>query len=197
MGIGVYFSISSLIILSILTYIFFSKKRVDNLETKIYAIILVAILCDSIFAWLLQVIAYQHVFNSFTLTLISIINRLDFISLIIYSTCLFLYTIVITKNPTRNKIKNIKNILIMIDIIAAIISMALNIRVINESDNYSITGGAAIITFIICGTYIMLSIFYVLRNIKNADKRYIPIIMTVFIIALLLITYLVNPYSIQ
>ena len=36
MGIGVYFSISSFIIIATLTYIFYSKKRIDNLETKIY-----------------------------------------------------------------------------------------------------------------------------------------------------------------
>ena len=36
MGIGVYFSISAFIIITILTYIYYSKKRVDNVETKIY-----------------------------------------------------------------------------------------------------------------------------------------------------------------
>ena len=36
MGIGVYFSTSSFIIITILTYIFYSKRRVENVETKIY-----------------------------------------------------------------------------------------------------------------------------------------------------------------
>ena len=36
MGIGVYFSISSCFIITILTYIFFSKRRVENVETKTY-----------------------------------------------------------------------------------------------------------------------------------------------------------------
>ncbi len=41
MSIGCYFSISALIIICILTYMFFSKQRVSNVETKIYGIILV------------------------------------------------------------------------------------------------------------------------------------------------------------
>ena len=41
MSIGCYFSISALIIICILTYMFFSKQRVSNIETKIYGIILV------------------------------------------------------------------------------------------------------------------------------------------------------------
>lgn len=40
MGIGVYFSISSFIIIAILTYIFYLKKGVENIETKIYGRIL-------------------------------------------------------------------------------------------------------------------------------------------------------------
>ena len=40
MGIGVYFSISSFIIISILTCIFYSKKRIQNIETKTYGKIL-------------------------------------------------------------------------------------------------------------------------------------------------------------
>ncbi len=40
MGIGVYFSTSSFIIITILTYIFYSKKRVENVETKTYGKIL-------------------------------------------------------------------------------------------------------------------------------------------------------------
>lgn len=40
MGIGVYFSTSAFIIITILTYIFYSKKRVENIETKTYGKIL-------------------------------------------------------------------------------------------------------------------------------------------------------------
>ena len=41
MTIGVYFSISSLVIICIFSYVFFSKQRIDNVETKIYSKILV------------------------------------------------------------------------------------------------------------------------------------------------------------
>lgn len=51
------------------------------------------------------------------------------------------------------------------------ITMFLNIEIINDGNsNYSITGSAAIITFSICGFYIISSILTVLKNINHADK---------------------------
>ena len=41
MTVGAYFSLSSFIIILIFLYMFFSKKRVNNVETKIYSYILV------------------------------------------------------------------------------------------------------------------------------------------------------------
>lgn len=177
----------------LLCIIFFSKERIDNLETKIYAIILISILLDSIFACSLQVIAYFEVFNPITNFLINLINRLDFISLILYSTCLFLYAFVITNSKLDNFI-NIRNTFLIVDFFISIILFFLNIEVITDGVNYSINGSAAFFTFGLCGFYIIASIFLVLKNIKNADKRYIPIIMIVFVIIILLGLFLINPY---
>ena len=184
----------SIVFSILLCIIFFSKERIDNLETKIYAIILITILFDSIFACILQVIAYLAIFNDFTLFLVNIVNRLDFISLILYSTCLYLYTYAITKNPDINKFDKYKRILLIFNIIIIIATMFLSIEIIQNGDNYSITGSAATATFAVCGVYIILAIFTMLKNIKHADKRYIPIILTVFIIIFLLISFVLNPY---
>ena len=186
----------SIVFSILLCIIFFSKERIDNLETKIYAIILITILFDSIFACILQVIAYLAIFNDFTLLLVNIVNRLDFISLILYSTCLYLYTYAITKNPDINKFDKYKRILLIFNIIIIIATMFLSIEIIQSGDNYSITGSAATATFAVCGVYIILAIFTMLKNIKHADKRYIPIILTVFIIIFLLISFVLNPYLI-
>ena len=41
MSIGVYFSISVFFVISILSFIFFSKEKIDNVENKIYGKILI------------------------------------------------------------------------------------------------------------------------------------------------------------
>lgn len=41
MSFGVYFSISSLMVILILSYMFFSKQRIDNSETRVYGLILI------------------------------------------------------------------------------------------------------------------------------------------------------------
>ena len=79
-------------ILMCVTY--FSKKRIDLKENRIYSNMLILILADSIFATLIQIIAQNGVSTQEEI-FVTICNKLDFISLIFYSTCIFLYTIII------------------------------------------------------------------------------------------------------
>ena len=70
MTVGAYFSLSSFIIILIFLYMFFSKKRVNNVETKIYSYILVLTsigLLLEIITWLLFVygINIESIFYKF------------------------------------------------------------------------------------------------------------------------------------
>ena len=187
---------SCAIVFSILLCIlFFSKKRINNLETKIYAIIILSILLDSILACLLQVYAYFKIFNNLTVFMIGFINKFDFFALIIYSTSFYLYTFVITHNPSIEKFSKVRNVLFIIDILILVLILFLNIEIISDGGgNYSINGPAAIVTFITCGVYIISSIITALIHKKNADKRYIPIIMITVVIIFLLVGFILNPY---
>ena len=70
------------------------------------------------------------------------------------------------------------------------------INVINEDIHYSVGGIAVYLVYILCLSYILLSIIVVLSNLKKVDKRHVPIFSIIFILILLFILFEINPYLI-
>ena len=108
-------------------------------------------------------------------------NKLDFICLILYSTCIFLYTLVTIKKQRFNSKKVIK-ILFGISAVFCIAVIFSPIELLQKDIYWSITGVGAYITFIVCGIYILLSMLLTLFNLKKADKRHIPILLIAVVI---------------
>ena len=190
---GVFFPSCALLFSILMCVIYFSKKRVNLLENKSYSIMLVAIMLDSLLALSIQVVAMDGISN-FDELIINILNKLDFFSLIIYSSCLFIYTMIITIKKSASKIKNIIRCTVIIDIILVLIMIFSKITFINDGIYCSVSGLAPMITFSTCGIYIISSILITLFNIKNADKRHIPIIFITLVIIMILALFLINPY---
>ena len=178
---------------TLLCIIYFFKPRINLLENKFYSIILIVIVLDSILATSLQLLGIDGVTN-FEMILVNIFNKLDFICLIIYSTCLFLYTLLITDDKAKKVYKPLLKILIVINIILIISMLLTPIKLISSNNNYSITGISAMITFFTCGTYVFLSIAVTFLNVKKINKKHIPIVLTTIIILFILILFLINPY---
>ena len=79
----------------LLTIIYFSKKRIDLVENKIYSLMILVVLIDSALVSLVQGIGLNGI-NSVSNIFISLINKIDFMLLVIYSNCLLFYIILIT-----------------------------------------------------------------------------------------------------
>ena len=62
--------------------------------------------------------------------------------------------------------------------------MLLNVDIITKNGNFSVGGTAIIITYILCGLYILASILIVLFNFKKVDKRHIPIFAIIVLLVL-------------
>ena len=73
---------------------FFSKKRIKLVENNLYAIMIVSILLDGICVSLAQGFTILNGTNV-SLLFLNIINKLDFLFLIVFSSCIFLYTLLI------------------------------------------------------------------------------------------------------
>ena len=174
---------------------FFSKERVRKKENRLYAIMLICGLADSLLVSIERILVLSGKMQDVTPLIngaLQITNKLDFASLIILTTCLFLYTILITiKDADYNKIRKI---VVFIDIIAYILISFLDVKLIEAGGIISITGTALIPTFALCGLYLLGSIIVTLFNAKNITKKHIPIISIVFVFLFLMVIFQLNPY---
>ena len=181
---------------SLLCLIYFFKKRVNLLENKMYAIMIVCILIDSIILTTL----FSFPFNGLTpleIKLIPILNKIDFIFYLSYFTSFFLYMAIITIPNFKKNFKFYVIPFLIFNIIAIFLFMSLNVDLIYSNGYYSIKGLAVDFTYIICGTYFVISILITILNFKKIDKKHIPLFVSIIILIILLITVeiITTPYK--
>ena len=192
---GILLPVCSIVFSLLLCIVFFAKKRIKLAENGIYGLMLVSILFDSILVSIAQGVTILNGINT-PILFLSIINKFDFIMLIVFSSCIFIYTVLISIPKAKEKFKHIVLSVVSLDIVFYILILFSNIILINEGANYSIKGLAVVFTYLICGIYIILSILISLFYIKNVTKRHIPILSIILIAIFLFIIFQLNPYLI-
>ena len=179
----------------LLTIIYFSKKRIDLVENKIYSFMIPIVLIDSVLVSLVQGIGLNGI-NSVSNIFISLINKIDFMLLVVYSNCLLFYIILITYPKMKNKFKFLLTTFSVVDIIIFIVIALGQVIVISKGHNNSVEGSSLMTTLIVCGIYIFSSIVISIINIKKIDKRYIPVFASIGIALFLIPMFKINPYLI-
>lgn len=192
---GILLPICAIFFSLLLTIVYFSKKRINLVENKIYSLMIIATLIDSILVSLVQAIGLNGI-NSISNLFISLINKVDFILLIIYSNCLLFYIILITYPKMKSKFKLLLSIFSVLDIIIFIVIALGQIIVISRGSNNSVEGSSLMTTLIGCGTYILCSIVISIININKIDKRHIPVFASIAIAIFLIPMFRINPYLI-
>ncbi len=190
---GLFFPSCAVVFSILMCVTYFSKKRIDLKENRIYSNMLILILADAIFATLIQIIAQNGV-SAQEEIFVTICNKLDFICLIFYATCIFLYTIIVTFNKDEKVIDKYIKYTAIIDTVLIIYAVLAPVSYITSGEFTSISGPSAFITFGTAGIYILLSILLTLFNLKKADRRHIPILLIALVIVFILIMFLINPY---
>ncbi len=185
---SVFFSIFLLVV-------FFCKERVNLLENHLYGIMLITSVIDSILVTILQAITTDGV-NSFDEFLIDNLNKIDFMVLILFMMCLFLYTAVISFEKLKVNFHKFKKYFIFLFIVLSIVALILDIDLIEKNGNYSIAGYGVIFTYVVSGVFLFASVGVALSKFKTRDKRYIPMFAIMFIILLLFLLFSINPYLI-
>lgn len=192
---GLLLPICSIIFSILLCICFFIKKRLPLLENNMYSIMIIAVLIDSILVTILQSFSFNTITPTID-TIIQILNKFDFILLIIYMSCLFLYIAIITYQKIRDNFETIIHYVTIVDIIFSIFILLGNISVISKNGHFSVDGSSIKFLVLAVSFYIMLSFTVMILNPKKIDKRYIPLISVIISIILLIIISHFNPYLI-
>ena len=185
--------LSAVLFSILLFFAYISKKRVDLKENRVYLVMIIAILIDSILSSSIQCLTLLEL-NNTIFRIADILNRIDFFVLLIFASSLFLYTYTITVDDGIKKINRVGITLLIINVFIFITYSFFKITFITNNVDYSIKGDAVNIVYVSVGIYLLLSLLVVLLNIKRLDKRHIPLGATIILALLDLLAFSINPY---
>ena len=173
---------------------FFTKKRINSLETKIYGGMLVSSFIDSILMVTIMLIAYLAPDNIMILILL---NRLDYIQFLIWIWLFLLYISHITYKDNTQKEKYFPIVVKITSIISGITGLLILILPVelHNVDNVMYSYGlAANLLYSVGAIYVFVIITILLMNIKKIiNKKYIPFYMFMVLAIIVLIMRYVNP----
>lgn len=168
---GLYFSISGLIFIIIIMCVFFSKERVNNIETKIYKYLLI-LTTIGISLDITTSILYNCGYN-YTNIVYMLFSKLVFVYFILW-VILFAFYIKSISIPEENKKKKLSSFfyrfaLIFIFIAPFILALPVNY---SENNNIIVPKGLSVnITYLISFILILYSIYTSIRYRKNIAKN--------------------------
>ena len=193
---NLYMPVITLVLSLIILIVYFSKERVNLLENKLYSFMLISIFFDS----LLVSSLFFNVYTNYNELLVIILNKLDYLFLIIWSSSLFLYIYIITYEKRKNFNKNLKImtwLVIIIDIFVYLIVLKADINIVLlDSLRQTAQGDAVNISIIACVSYIMFALLIVLMNIKNITKKHFPVFMILITAISIALLFSRNPFII-
>ena len=195
-----FFPFCSLAISLFLYFLFFSKKHVENLETKMYSYLVVCSLFES-FLYFFICFTGDFFFNSSTLFFYKILNKILVVIYIVWMTLFYFYTLIIVSNVGIKAKEKIKKCFIIFDIIVILFVLISPIDlVLNISDKTSNAYGMVInILYFTCSVYlflIVLSLIWSLKRFKDITvrKKFFPMIMLSLLFFISLIIRAFDPY---
>ena len=195
-----FFPFCSFSISLFLYFLFFSKKHVENLETKMYSYLVVCGLFES-FLYFFICFTGDFFFDSSTLFFYKILNKILVVVYIVWMTLFYFYTLTIVSNVGVKAKEKIKKCFIIFDIIVILLVLISPIDlVLNISDKTSNAYGMAInILYFTCSVYlllIVLSLIFSLRRFKDISvrKKFFPMIMLSLLFLISLIIRAFDPY---
>ena len=198
MNMGFTFSTCSLFYSILLTIMYFSKKRLDRIENKIYGSL---IICNLI-GVILAVSCYYTINNMASIPFINyIISKSLLIYYLAWITIFTIYVFVISyQKKAKNeeeKNKNIKKIyksFIILFFLIAILVCILPLYFHNTNGIIYSYGPSANLLYIVIPLYIISFFLYMVKNLKYLrSKEYIPLFVFILIGTIVTIIQKLNP----
>ena len=189
MYINLYVSICALLISFFLLINFFSKKRYDNKETKIFSYMLIFNFINTIFTLSIVFIEKTNIIN---IIFLKILNKLNNIIQLGWIWLLFLYMLYMLCNNKEIKYNLMKIITVIINILLGILIFILPTSFYN---NIYLNGLSETFSYIIYFVYLLVIIILTIKNIKNMSNKKNIIVFTISLLLMLtaLIIKKINP----
>ena len=193
---NLYFQISGVFVLMLISIVYFSKKRVDNLETKIYSTLLMVSIFALLFDVTIVVITYLFGADKVLLTL-QLLNKFYVSSILLwlYLFVAYIFNVSFNIKKDNNKLYNkVKVISVLVYIICVLFIFVLPVHIFHENNvMYSFGPSLDFMTAVAC-IYILLTISFVMIKIKDIrNKKYRPVYVLIAIMVLNVIIRQIDP----
>lgn len=185
---NLYFLIISFIYLILVMIIYFSKKKINTSENKVYSILLTVTLLGVVIDFSSVYMAFSGLHNSF----FEFVNRLYLVYLLTWISLLTSYSFIISlsKKAAKKGTSFIKIIYIPMAIFLLFYPLAYTV----EGNEFFTHGLSANTMYGLSTIYVIVMIICLLSNIKNLkQKKYVPIIFYIFIGTFITLIQLFNP----
>ena len=186
------FQIMGLAIIILLICVFFSKERVNNRETHIYAklliITLLSLLLDAGIIALVSIFGLEKIS-----TLIWILNKFHLASILIY---ISLFTDYIISISTKNKsvTSYFNRLCKVLDLFGSFLILILPTEIFHENNVIYSYGKSVNFLIILVMVFTLMMVFFTIKNIKNIrNSKYSPLFILILLILLALILRSINP----
>ena len=186
----------SFIFLLILNIIYFSKKRVDLPENKLYKVILICSLLEAFIDTIIHLICSVNTFDVIVGTYYPLFNYLNKILsslFVIIFSCLFSYTVMITYKKVRENPRPLTNTMLIINLIFMIIMLFTNITLVDAGLVTNVTGPTIALAYAVVAVFLTASLIVALTKAKKMDRRYLPIFLVLVIMGFLFMFTLLFP----
>lgn len=199
MKIGVTVIICSIFYSILLSIVYFSKKRIENNENKIYSILirltLIGLFLELFCCFLIPLKDINMIFDILNI----VFNRTFIIYLVTWEFIFTIYMFLISfnKNDSIYKSLRTKGVKTFIKLLYAIIFISALVLPLNYFYDgiyvYS-CGAAANLTYLVGGIGLICDIFCLIKNAKNLlNKKFVPLYILIFMMILLFILRKINP----
>ena len=192
---GILLPVCSLFFSGLMCYVYFSKERVDLLENKMYSCMIVCSFIDSLIVTILQSIAFFYT-PGYLDFIITILNKIDFVMLILICNCIFYYIAIITLPVFKTHYKKFSIPFLVTDLFVFVFMVLGKVEVIKSGSAYTVEGSSVLMAEILCGVYLLMTLLMVLFNLKKVDKRYFFVFVMLLLLIGVLVVVNINPYLI-
>lgn len=183
----------SLIMLILLIVFYLSKENLKLIQNKIFKVILISSLLEAFLNFLVHLICsvrpYEILISIPYYNFFNLLNKVLVILFIIIFESLFCYVLVISSGSSKIKSKKVRVPLLIVNILSLIVLSFSKISIINANTAINVVGSTPTFGYFMIGVFVTLSLIVTIKNMRNIDKRYLPIIV---IFILLIICYVVT-----
>ncbi len=187
---NLYFPICALFCSFLLLITFFSKKRIQNDETKLFSGLLITSFLDSILMVMIIYIAYvKPESNS-----LYYLNKLDFLQYLFWARNFFLYFYSITFMVGKKKKGIVPKITLVLNIVISILIVVSPLDIHTENNIMYASGNAVNLLYIVAALYFAFIIISALCNIRRIkNKKFLPLLALIILVFIMLVVRRINP----